>query len=156
MRLPASVASAALVFCASAARPEQSGDMTTGSDSVGVELVLPRSVRAGEPVPIGLRVRNHTRHALDLYLRGRRPTFDVVISNAAGEVVWRRLEGEIVPAVLQVRTLEPGEGLDLEAVWDQRTRSGRPAEPGEYTARGALLAEGEPLETPAAPIGIVR
>ena len=124
--------------------------MKTAPDPVSLELVLPRSIKAGRLVPIRLRVQNRTREPVDLYLRGRTPTFDVVV-----EVVWRRLENEIVPAILQLRTLGPSERLELEAVWDQRTSSGRPAEPGEYTARGLLLTEGEPMEAPAEGFRIV-
>jgi len=56
---------------------------------------------------------------------------------------------------VHLRTLAPGERLQLEAVWDQRTGAGRPAEPAEYVARGFLLVEGTPLPTPLTPLGIV-
>lgn len=154
MRAPAAVALAALALLARAPGPEGVA-MKTAPDSVSLELVLPRSIKAGRLVPIRLRVQNRTREPVDLYLRGRTPTFDVVVARKGGEVVWRRLENEIVPAILQLRTLGPAERLELEAVWDQRTSSGRPAEPGEYTARGLLLTEGEPMEAPAEGFRIV-
>lgn len=125
-------------------------------DSLGLELVLPRSVRAGERVQIMLRVQNRTERGIDLYLRGRTTTFDVVVSRSGGEIVWQRLEDEIIPAIVHLRTLAPAEQLELATVWNQRTKQGGPLEAGEYTARGLLLVEGDPLETPSARFRIVE
>jgi hypothetical protein len=70
-------------------------------------------------------------------------------------VVWRRLAGEVIPAVVQLRTLAPGEVLELRAEWDGRPARGAPA-PGDYWVRGLLLTDGpEPLATPAAGLRIV-
>ena len=118
--------------------------------------MLPGRVRAGEPVPITLTVENRAPHAIDVYLRGRTPTFDVVVTRPDGAVAWRRLENEIIPAMLQVRTLGPAERLDLVTEWDQRTNRGRPIDAGEYSARGLLLVEGDPLETSSVPFHIVQ
>jgi hypothetical protein len=125
-------------------------------DSLALELVLPLRVRAGEPVTIRLLVQNRTQRALDLYLRGRTSTFDVVVARPGGAVAWRRLEDEIIPAIVHLRTLAPAERFEIMAVWNQRTRHGGPVEPGEYTARGLLLVEGDPLETPSVPFRIVE
>lgn len=103
-----------------------------------------------------LRAQNVTQRALDLYLRGRTTTFDVVIERAAGGVVWRRLEGEIIPAIVHLRPLAPGERLEVETTWDQRTNDGRPVGPGEYVVDGLLLVEGEPLRTPRKSLTIVE
>lgn len=172
MRVPASAAFALLAVLAFACRPDpaamrgaagtrgttlaDTAVMETVPDSLGLELVLPGRVRVGEAVRMKLRVQNQTQRILDLYLRGRTITFDVVVARPDGEVVWQRLEDEIIPAIVHLRTLAPAERLELEAVWDQRTKQGRPAEPGEYTARGLLLVEGDPLETPSAPFRIVE
>ena len=128
--------------------------VTEPSDSLGLALEVPPRVRLGEPVPIELRLENLTGRALDLYLRGRTITFDVVIARPSGEVVWQRLHDEIIPAIVHLRTLAPGERLKLEAVWNQQTDQGRPVESGEYTAHGLLLVEGEPLKTPPVPLRI--
>ena len=117
-------------------------------DSLGLRLGFPASLRVGEPVTVSLHVQNRTRRALDLYLRGRAITFDVVIARASGEVVWQRLEDEIIPAIVHLRPMAPEERFELQVAWDPRTRDGQLLEPGEYTARGLLLTEGEPLETP--------
>lgn len=128
--------------------------MKAAPESLSLELVLPPRVRAGEPVPITLRVRNKTERTLDLYLRGRTTTFDVIVARPDGDVVWQRLEDEIIPAIVHLRPLAPAEQFELETVWDQRTRDERRVEPGGYTARGLLLVEGDALETPLAPFRI--
>jgi hypothetical protein len=166
MRFPAVSGTAALALAAAACRtgpPREAGAdadggfvvTAAGTDSVRLELLLPPRVRAGEPVPIRLRAQNVTQRALDLYLRGRTTTFDVVISRRSGEVVWRRLEGEIIPAIVHLRPLPPGERLEVETVWDQRTKDGRAVAPGEYVAQGLLLVEGEPLPTAPASLKIL-
>lgn len=135
--------------------PPNGGSAVIDVNPLRLDLLLQQRVRAGEPVSFRLRVENVSRRALDLYLRGRTITIDVVVSRAAGPVVWRRLEGEIIPAIVQLRPLSPGERLEVEATWDQRTNDGKPVEPGEYVAEGLLLVEGEPLRTPARPFTIV-
>jgi hypothetical protein len=125
-------------------------------DSLRVQLVLPRRVRAGERMSITLRVENRTLRAITLYLRGRTATFDVIIAHPDGAIVWRRLEDEIIPAIVSVRTLAPAEQIELKAVWDQRTKQGKPVAPGEYTARGLLLVEDNPPETSSVPFRIVE
>lgn len=124
-------------------------------DSLRVELLLQPRVRAGEPVRIVLRAENVAQHAVDLYLRGRTPTLDVVIARADGGVAWRRLEGEIIPAIVSLRALRPGERLEVEATWGQRTNDGRAVEPGDYVVEGSLLTEGEPLRAPPRSLAIL-
>jgi hypothetical protein len=118
------------------------------SDSLRLSLDLPRTVRAGAAVPISMRVENTTDRTLDLYLRGRTIAFDLVVTDSAGEIVWRRLEGEVIPAILRIEPLRAGESLNLEAVWDQRTNAGDAVAPGMYTVHGELLTESDPLATP--------
>jgi len=172
MRVAVSVVYAGLAVLWLACRPEsgERGRATTrpattpsdaavvkpAPDSLRLELVLPDRVRAGEPVPIKLHVQNQTQRTLDLYLRGRTITFDVVVARLAGEVVWQRLEDEIIPAIVHLRSFAPAERLELETVWDQRTKQRRLVKPGDYTARGLLLVEGDPLETPLVPFSIVQ
>jgi hypothetical protein len=117
-------------------------------DSLAVDLEIPARLQVGESVTISLVVQNRTRRPLDLYLRGRSPTFDVVIVRPTGEVIWQRLEDEVIPAIVNLRTLAPEERLEFQVTWEPRNRDGGLLEPGEYFARGLLLTEGEPLETP--------
>jgi Intracellular proteinase inhibitor len=125
-------------------------------DPVRLELLLEPRAPAGVPVRIRLRAENVTQRPVDLYLRGRTVTFDVVVAQAAGGVVWRRLEGEIIPAIVHLRPLAPGERLEVETEWDQRTNDGKPVEPGDYVVDGSLLTEGEPLRAPQRPLTIPR
>jgi hypothetical protein len=99
-------------------------------------------------VVITLRVRNPGDHAIDVYMRGRSPTFDVIISREDGATVWHRLQNEIIPAIALVRTLAPAEQFDISAEWDGRDSSGVPVVAGKYIARAHLLVEGEPLQAP--------
>jgi intracellular proteinase inhibitor BsuPI len=120
------------------------------------EIDLPPQVAAGEPVPITLRAKNTGPEPIDLYLRGREIAFDITVTREDGEIVWRRLEGRTVPAILQVRTLSPGEWLELREVWDQQSNGGRPAVPGLYTVEGTFPTDlRQPAKTPAAPLRIV-
>ena len=112
---------------------------------------------AGEPVPIVLRLTNKTERTLTLALQGRPIAFDVVIAREDGALVWRRLEGEVVTAILAVRTLAPAESLVFEARWNGRDRSGAVASPGRYTVTGILPTD-QPagLSTRATPLTLRR
>jgi hypothetical protein len=119
-----------------------------------LEIVAPATVRPGEAVPIALRVTNADDRSLDLYLVGRTPTFDIVVTAPDGEVVWRRLEGASVQQILQVRTLAPGETLELRDTWSQRTNAGAAARQGSYTVQGIIPTDGEPLRTAVVPLRV--
>lgn len=116
-------------------------------DSVRFAVVAPRSVHLGEPVPVTLRVTNAGTRSVDLYLTGRTITFDIVVAHPDGRVVWRRLEGASAQQILQVKTLAPGETLELKDVWNQRTNAGAPATPGDYIVQGVLPTDARPLKT---------
>lgn len=130
-------------------------NMTSTADSLSLELVATSPVRFGEKVRFTLRAQNLSGRRLDLYLRGRISLFDVVVRRDK-EVVWQRLEGEIIPAIVHVKTVAPKERWELSAEWDQRTKDGTAVGAGEYSAQGLLLVEGEPLATPVAPLRIVE
>jgi hypothetical protein len=113
-----------------------------------LSLSAPARVRRGEPVPVAVRVSNTGTHPLELYLRGRSPTLDLVVRDTRGGIVWRRLQGEVIPAIVHVLVLQPGASFELRAGWDQTTAAGTPAPPGVYRLRGELLIDHrDPLET---------
>ena len=89
-----------------------------------------------------IRLENVGETALELYLRGRTIAYDILIRDGTGRVVWQRLEGEIVPGIIQLRILKPGEVLELSHEWDQRTNREELVEPGLYTAEGMVLTDG--------------
>jgi len=109
-----------------------------------LQIVLPDTVRSGEAVPITLRLTNTDRKPATAYLQGRPVAFDIIVSRHDGSVVWRRLEAAVVPAVLQVRSLAPGEVLEFHDTWPQRTNLGAAVGPGDYLVTGVL-----PTDPPA-------
>jgi intracellular proteinase inhibitor BsuPI len=124
---------------------------------VRFEIEVPPQVPAGQPVPITLRARNTGAKPVDLYLRGREIAFDITVASDKGEVVWRRLAGKTVPAILQVRTLGPGESLELSDTWDQHTSRGMPAGPGGYLVEGEFPGDSKrPRKTPAVTLRVVE
>lgn len=129
--------------------------MSESSYPVTLALDLPAEAVRGEAIDVVLRVRNDTPRTVELGLRGRDPTFDVVVANASGRIVWRRLEGAALLAILQLRALAPGEELVLRARWDGRTRDGALAPPGDYAVQALLHTdEALPLSTSPSPLRV--
>lgn len=140
---------------ASGRSPPDGSVAATVSDSLRLDLVVPEQVRGGEAVPIAVRVRNVSDRPLNLHLRGRTIAFDVIVADAEGDTVWRRMKDAVIPAILRIETLDAGGTLELEETWDQRSNDGEPVAPGIYTVHGELLTDGEPLVTPGEPLRIV-
>jgi uncharacterized protein (DUF58 family) len=126
------------------------------ADSMTLELLVPEQVRVGEPVPLTIRATNRGTEPVTLYLRGRPIAFDLIVTDARGKLVWRRLEKATTTMVLQVRELKPGESFALDDVWQQQTNAGTPVAPGEYRVKGQLLTDAEPLETARVSFRILR
>ena len=117
------------------------------ADSLGIRVEFPRDVVAGQRVPMLVRVENVKDTTLTLYLVGRTIAFDLIVETPDGAPVWRRLDGEVVPAILRLETLKPGQALVLEDTWDQHSNSGQPLPPGEYRVRAELLTDGDPVSS---------
>jgi hypothetical protein len=131
-------------------RPGAGGQdsVTAAPDSLRISLDVPREVRPGQPIPIAIRLENAGGRAVDLYLRGRTIAFDIFVTHPNGDVVWQRLKDEVIPAIIQLRTLQRGEVLELKDEWPQRDNRGRAVGPGSYAVRGVVLTDGPaPLET---------
>ena len=124
-------------------------------DSLRFQVLAPDSVRSGQPVPIMLRLVNTGKAPVTMYLQGRPLAFDITIRRPDGRTVWRRLEGQVVSAILAVRPLEPGGALTFEETWDQASDTGQRVPPGEYVITGTLPTDGVPLETPPRRLRIV-
>ena len=140
-----------------AAQVEARAGVPFAQEGAVVSLDVPPSVAAGAPVPIRLRVKNETAAPLDLYLRGRDVAFDITVADSTGDVVWRKLEGEVTQAILQLRTLAPGEVMELSHTWDQKSQRGSPVPPGRYTVRGSVLTDGRTtLDPPPATVEITN
>jgi len=123
-------------------------------DSITFTVVAPHSVRRGKAVPITLRVTNTGAQPLNLYLTGRTITFDIIVTRADGQVVWRRLEHVTGQQIVQVKTLAPGERFELKDVWHQRTDAGTRVSPGDYTLTGVIPTDRQPLRTVPLPLRI--
>lgn len=121
---------------------------------VKVRLDAPDSARAGTPVDFRLVVTNDLPAPVDLYLRGREPTIDVEVARPNGDVVWRRLDGSLIPAVLQLYTLPSGGHLYVAATWDLQV-GGKPVSAGEYVVNASLLGDDSPIRAPARRLAIV-
>ena len=119
----------------------------SGFESLRLELDVSAEARVGSSISITLRARNLGDHPLDLSLRGRTIAFDIVVRHLGGGVVWRRLENEIVPAILRLETLDPHEALELHGEWNLHTGTGSPVPAGEYVVQGLLLTDGPELCT---------
>ena len=114
-----------------------------------VTLHAPEKARVGEVIPITMRVENKSAETLELYLRGREAIYDFIVNARDGDVVWRRLEGEVVQAIVRFQVLAPGQALEFTDRWNQRDNAGDPVAPGPYTIRGVVLSDGSStLESP--------
>lgn len=109
-----------------------------------LELEVPPEVPAGQPVPIVLRLTNTANAPREVALQGRPIAYDVIVTQRDGAIVWRRLEGEVIQTILQLRTFAPGGGLEFRHDWNQRSNSGAPVAPGEYLVIGVV-----PTDPPA-------
>lgn len=116
--------------------------MTDLPTQLRIGLTAPERARLGSTIPMVIRLENVGETPLELYLRGRTLAYDILIRDGTGRVVWHRLEGEIVPGIIQVRILKPREVLELSHEWDQRTNREELVEPGVYTAEGLVLTDG--------------
>jgi hypothetical protein len=125
-------------------------------DSIAFRVHAPASVHAGEPIAIELVLTNRTERPITLYLQGRPLAFDVTVAREDGHVVWRRLEGQVVSAILAVRALAPAESLTFQAVWDGRLPDGATIPPGRYRITGSLPTDTpEGLTTPPAQLQVL-
>lgn len=118
-----------------------------GDDTLRVSIDAPSAVAPGDPVPIVVRLANVSDRDLDLHLRGRTVAFDLIVAHTDGRVVWRRMEEQVVPAILRIEMLAPGDVLDLSDTWDQRSNAAVRVPPGDYVIRGEVWTEGAPLRT---------
>jgi hypothetical protein len=104
-------------------------------------LSAPRAARAGERVPITLQLRNASDQPVEAHFLGRTIVFDIVVTTEDSTIVWRRLGDGAGPAILQIRTLAPGETMQWRDTW-------LPPAPGRYRLQGILPSDDpEPRRT---------
>lgn len=125
--------------------------------NIRLALEIPGRVPAGSVIPITMRLENTSTAPVELYLRGRELTCDFLVTAPGGAIVWRRLEGEVVPAILRLEVLLPGRTIDFRDSWDQVGNSGELVAPGAYSIVGAVLTDGPSrLESAAVALQIDR
>jgi hypothetical protein len=122
-------------------------DVGAPQDSLRITLQAPRDVAAGAEIPFTIRIQNVSAREVFVSLRGRPVAFDLIVARPDGTVVWRRLGGDAISAILATAVLQPGESLELSDIWDQRASNGTRVPAGEYRVRGEALAPGKPLQT---------
>jgi Intracellular proteinase inhibitor len=125
-------------------------------DSVTLDIVVPSTVRIGEAVPITLRLTNTERKPVTVYLQGRPVAFDVIVTRCDGTPVWRRLDGAVTSAILQVRQLAPGAVIEFSDAWSQQTGGGQSVGAGDYLVTGVVPTDPPAeLRTRAVPLRIL-
>ena len=113
-----------------------------------LELDAPPRVSPGTSAALVLRLRNTGPQPATLYLRGTSIAFDFIVSDPVNHVVWQRLHGAVVPAIVRAIEIGPGERLEFRETWPLRTNAGSWVAPGKYAVVGLLLRdEPEPLRT---------
>lgn len=127
--------------------PDTELELGTENDSLEIKLTAPSTARTGDAVPITIAVRNVTMRTLELSLGGREIAFDIVVSRG-NDIVWQRLAGQVVPAILQLKTLQSGESFELHDLWKVN------AGPGNYAIVGSILTDAAPLQTDSVAISI--
>ena len=126
-------------------------------DSLRLETRVASPARVGEAVPVTLTIRNDGLTPREVHFRGRTIVFDIVVEGPDGHLVWRRLEGAAVLAILRVEVLAPSRELTFTDRWLQQNQTGRQVAPGIYTIHGEFPSDTpEPLRTPSVQVRIVR
>jgi hypothetical protein len=98
--------------------------------------------RPRDAVPMRLILENRGEVPTEIGLGGNPIAFDMLVLTPEGSVVWKRLEGVAIDAILHSRTLRPGERMEFNEVWMQRDNAGRRVPPGSYLLRGVLPVVG--------------
>jgi hypothetical protein len=118
---------------------EQAGasDGEPAARAIVLELEVPPEVPRGATIPLTLRLRNASDQPVEVALGGR-PAHDVVITQADGVAVWRWTHGQVVPQILALMALGPGQELEFTAEWTQHDNAGTPVPAGDYRVRGLV------------------
>ncbi|SEO76937.1 Intracellular proteinase inhibitor [Halogranum amylolyticum] len=91
----------------------------------------------GTVVRFTLTVENDSEDPLELsFPDGQRAEF---LAQRGGETVWRWSEGQMFMQMLGSETVEPGETVTYEGVWES-------PESGTYDCRGEVVAEGHGID----------
>jgi hypothetical protein len=133
----------ALAECSGREPPADSGSAgfpvpATAPAPLVLTLEAPPRAAPRDLVPLRMILENRGERSVEVGLGGSPIAFDFVITTAEGRQVWSRLEGVPVEAILQPRTLMPGESITFTDSWHQRDDRGRRVQPGTFRVRGVL------------------
>lgn len=113
-----------------------------------LHLDVPAQARVGAPVQLKITLRNTSTQPTNIMLGGR-PPFDFIVTTPEGVEVWRWSRDQVIQAILEMRTMEPGAAMEYDAEWPLTSNDGTPVAPGPYLVRGLLNTDPpEKLETP--------
>lgn len=121
------------------------GGQYSGVTDLKVRLEAPEFAPLRERIEYSVVVENEGESTIEAHLQGREPVHDLTVTGKGGEVVWRRLEGEIVQGILRIDMLAPHESLRIPGAWDQRDLAGHHVEPGFYTLQATVPTDAGPL-----------
>lgn len=121
------------------------GGQYSGVTDLKVRLEAPEFAPWRGRIEYSVVVENEGESTIDAHLQGREPVHDLTVTGKGGEVVWRRLAGEIVQGILRIDTLAPRESLRFAGEWDQRDSAGHYVEPGFYTLQATVPTDTGPL-----------
>ena len=114
-------------------------------EAISLSLQIPPSVALGETVPLTLIAKNVSDVPVELQLEGSEEydfagAADFVVETSDGVQIWGCCDdGELSEADLSIKTLNPGEELNIEDEWPYTDSEGTPAHVGSYVVRGSLL-----------------
>jgi hypothetical protein len=91
--------------------------------------------KPGLKMPLKMTLRNRSDQPVSLKLKGR-PAYDFVVTQAGGHEIWRWSDSTLIEDVIDQKTLQPREELELVAEWNQQNREGELVTPGRYGIQG--------------------
>jgi hypothetical protein len=129
---------AVLAGCVNADPPEAERAGSARGEAITLVPTL-AVVVAGDSVRFTFRVANAGTAAVDMSF-GSGQRYDIVVSDAAGEEVWRWSSDRMFAQAVGEERLEAGGTLEYEATWDPAGRE------GVYRAVARLVSSDQPLE----------
>jgi hypothetical protein len=117
---------------------QPSGPGMLSAPDLVLEVSAPAQVEAGKPVLMELVVRNAGTQPLYLGTGDSTTTFDFLVADEAGRVLWNRMYDREALLILIERTLAPGQEIRFADVWHQQTNDGSKIRPGTYQVRATL------------------
>jgi hypothetical protein len=117
----------------------------SGVTDLKVTLEAPEFAPPRQRIEYSVVVENEGESTIEAHLLGREPVHDLTVTGKGGEVVWRRLKGEVGQAILRLDMLAPRQSLRIAGEWDQRNSAGQYVAPGFYTLQATVPTDTAPL-----------